>query len=68
METEVMGELSKLNSMTREQLLAFAHYAHTAYPTLLVAHELRESFREQYPAQSSYMGPAIPIIEDEGVD
>ena len=63
-----MGDLSKLNSMTREQLLAFAHYAYTAYPTLLEAHEIRESFREQYPTQSSYMGPAIPIIEDEDVD
>ena len=67
-ETQVMGDLSKLNSMTREQLLAFAHFAYTASPTLLETHLARESFREQYPAQSSYMGPAIPSVEKEALD
>ena len=63
-----MGDISKLNSMDREQLLAFAHYAYTAYPTLLESHESRESFRKEYPDQSSYMGPAIPNIQPEEID
>ena len=63
-----MGAITKLNSMTREQLLAFAHFAYTASPTLLETHLGRESFREQYPIQSSYMGPAIPTVEEEVLD
>ena len=68
METEVMGYISKLNSMTREQLLAYAHFAYTASPSSLETHLARESFREQYPIQSSYMGPAIPSVEEEVLD
>ena len=63
-----MGDLSKLNSMTRDELLAFAHFAYVASPTLLETHFNREKFRAQYPTQGSYMGPAIPIIENEDVD
>ena len=63
-----MSELQIINSMTREQLLAFAHFAYVASPTLLETHLGRESFRAQYPAQSSYMGPAIPNLENSSVD
>ena len=63
-----MGDLSKLNSMTRDELLAFAHFAYVASPKLLETHFNREKFRVQYPNQSSYMGPAIPNLTDEGVD
>ena len=53
--------------MTRDELLAFAFFAYTASPTLLRTHLGREAFREQYPAQSSHMGPAIPNLTDESI-
>ena len=62
-----MGDLSLLNSMTRDELLAFAHFAITASPTLLQTHLGREAFRAQYPRQSSYMGPAIPNLSNGDV-
>ena len=62
-----MSEYQILNSMTRDELLAFAFFAYTASPTLLRTHLGREAFREQYPAQSSYMGPAIPNLTNEDV-
>ena len=63
-----MSEYQIINSMTRDELLAFAFYAYTASPTLLRTHLGREAFRAQYPAQSSYMGPAIPNLTNESID
>ena len=62
-----MSDYQIINSMTRDELLAFAFFAYTASPILLRTHLDREAFREQYPAQSAYMGPAIPSLSDEDV-
>lgn len=45
----MVSELSRLNSMGRDELLEFARFAYTAYPTLLVTHEKRKAFFREYP-------------------
>jgi hypothetical protein len=48
----------RLNSMSRDELLEFARFAYTAYPTLLVTHEKRLAFFEQYPDKDPNTYPA----------
>ena len=59
-----MSDYRIINSMSRDELLAFAFYAYTASPTLLETHLGRESFRAQYPSKATHMGPAIPNLTD----
>ena len=49
-----MSSYSRLNTMSREELLDFAHFAYTAYPTLLETHEKRIAFFKEYPDKSPY--------------
>ena len=49
-----MSEYSRLNSMSKEELLEFAKFAYTAYPTLLETHEKRTRFFQEYPDKSPY--------------
>ena len=51
-----MGEIERLNSMTRDELLQFARFAYTAYPTLLVTHEKRTAFFKSYPHKDPNRG------------
>ena len=44
-----MGEIERLNSMSRDELLEFARFAYTAYPTLLVTHEKLLACYKSYP-------------------
>ena len=55
-----MSEQERLNSMSREELLEFARFAYTAYPTLLETHEKRIAFFRDYPDKSPYRVPACP--------
>ena len=55
-----MSDYSKLNSMSREELLEFAHFAYTAYPTLLETHELRTQFFKDYPDKDPNRDPKAP--------
>ena len=66
-ESKGMSDYQILNSMTRDELLAFAFFAYTASPTLLRTHLGREAFRAQYPDKATHMGPAIPNLSDEDV-
>ena len=45
----LMSDYSKLNNMSREELLDFARFAYVAYPTLLETHERRTQFFKDYP-------------------
>ena len=56
----MMGEYSKLNSMTEAELREFAIFAYTAYPTLLVTHEKRQAFFKQYPEKNPNHDPQDP--------
>jgi len=53
-----MSEFERLNSMSRGELLEFARFAYTAYPTLLVTHEKRLAFFKQYPDKNPNRGPS----------
>ena len=55
-----MGEIERLNSMSRDELLQFARFAYTAYPTLLVTHEKRLAFFESHPNKD----PNRPASDD----
>jgi hypothetical protein len=55
-----MSDYSRLNSMSREELLEFARFAYTAYPTLLETHEKRTAFFREYPDKNPYWIPADP--------
>ncbi len=46
--------------MSREELLDFAHFAYTAYPTLLETHEKRIAFFKEYPDKSPYRHTSGP--------
>ena len=49
-----MSEQERLNTMSREELLEFARFAYTAYPTLLETHEKRTQFFKEYPEKNPY--------------
>ena len=51
-----MGEIERLNSMSRDELLEFARFAYTAYPTLLVTHEKRLAFFKSHPHKDPHRG------------
>jgi len=53
-EARPMSDQEILNSMSYEELLEFARFAYTAYPTLLETHELRTQFFRQYPEKNPY--------------
>ena len=53
-----MGEIERLNSMSRDELLEFARFAYTAYPTLLVTHEKRLAFFKSHPHKDPNRSPA----------
>ena len=55
-----MSEYSRLNSMSKEELLEFAKFAYTAYPTLLVTHEKRTQFFKDYPDKNPYRDASCP--------
>jgi len=55
-----IGDYSRLNSMDRDELLEFALFAYTAYPTLLETHELRTQFFKDYPDKDPNRDPACP--------
>ena len=52
-----MGDYEKLNSMDRRELLDFAMFAYTAYPTLLETHGIRQAFFKKYPDKNPYRKP-----------
>jgi len=56
----MMGDYGKLNSMGREELLQFALFAYTAYPTLLETHEKRQAFFRDYPHKNPYRNATDP--------
>lgn len=55
-----MSDYARLNSMSKEELLEFAKFAYTAYPTLLETHERRTQFFKEHPDKSPYRDPARP--------
>ena len=55
-----MSDYSRLNSMSREELLEFARFAYTACPTLLETYEKRTAFFREYPDKNPYRTPADP--------
>ena len=60
MEERTVSAYSKLNNMSKEELLEFAHFAYTAYPTLLETHELRTQFFKDYPDKDPNRNPTDP--------
>jgi hypothetical protein len=58
MSTFIMSDYKTLNSMSREELLQFARFAYTAYPTLLETHEKRIAFFRDHPDKSPYRNAA----------
>ena len=48
----MMGDYSKLNSMTEAELREFAIFAYVSYPTLLETHERRQAFFKEYPEKN----------------
>ena len=65
-----MSDYSRLNSMSKEELLEFAKFAYTAYPTLLVTHEKRIQFFKEYPDKDPNRDPAcsdqleLPLVQE----
>jgi hypothetical protein len=55
-----MSEQERLNNMSKKELLEFARFAYTAYPTLLETHEKRTAFFRDYPHKNPYRTPACP--------
>ena len=55
-----MSDYSRLNSMSREELLEFSLFAYTAYPTLLETHERRLAFFKEYPDKDPNRDPTAP--------
>ncbi len=55
-----MSEYERLNTMTESELREFAHFAYTAYPTLLVTHEKRKAFHAQYPDKDPHRTGSSP--------
>ena len=55
-----VGEYSRLNSMSRDELLEFARFAYTAYPTLLETHERRIQFFKDYPDKNPHRNTSDP--------
>ena len=55
----MIGDYSRLNSMSRDELLEFARFAYTAYPTLLETHERRIQFFKDYPDKNPHRDSAI---------
>jgi len=55
-----MGDYSRLNSMSKDELLSFAKFAYTAYPMLLETHEKRQAFFRDHPDKSPYRHTADP--------
>lgn len=53
-----MSDYARLNSMSKEELLAFAKFAYTAYPTLLETHERRTQFFKDHPDKDPNRDPA----------
>ena len=49
-----MSDYERLNRMTEEELRKFAHFAYTAYPSLLETHEIRQAFFAEYPEKNPY--------------
>ena len=65
-----MNEIERLNTMGVDELRAFAKFAYTAYPTLLVTHEKRQAFFRDHPNKSPYQnttGPTqmeLPFVQE----
>ena len=49
-----MSDYSRLNSMSKEELLEFALFAYTASPTLLETHEKRLAFLRDHPDKNPH--------------
>ncbi len=53
-----MSDYKILNSMSKQELLEFALFAYTAYPTLLVTHEKRKQIFKEYPDKNPNLDPS----------